>query len=121
MSASILLQIDDPGDRIIRAPFCLIRGWCACGDRSAFGSVQFRIGRGQLRWKPEQRPDVTEAHPDKASVGFRIDFDLKEHLYAVEGGIVTITLMLNGIREMQLEFSVLNGVIGNCLAAAAGV
>jgi hypothetical protein len=121
VSTSILLQIDDPADRVIRAPACVIRGWLACSDRSAAPEVQFYIGRVQLRWKPEPRPDVSEAHPDKASVGFRIDFELKEHLYALEGGMVTITLALQGAPQMQLEFSLVNGVIGSCLLAAAGV
>jgi hypothetical protein len=118
---SIAIQIDNPVDAVIPAPAYTIRGWCASSDRAAFLDMQFHIGPSRLSWKPEQRPDVTEAHPDKASVGFRIDFDLREHLYAVKGGVVMITVVLKGAPELQLKFSLASGVIGSCLAAAAGV
>lgn len=62
----------------------------------------------------------TEALPDKASMGFRIEFELKEHLYAAKGGVVTITVVLMETPEMQVGFSLVSGVIGSCLAAAAG-
>ena len=121
MKRQILLRIDNPEDRVIRKGIRVIRGWCACYDGSTVGGIQFHINGGQLQWRPDYRPDVTEAHPDKTVVGFRIDLDLNEHFHAVRGGRLTITFVPTAAPEMPLEFFVEQGLIGHCLAAAAGV
>ena len=103
---------------MIREGIRVIRGWCACHDGAAIGSIQFHIGDGQLHWMLDHRPDVAEAHPNETVVGFRIYLDLNEHLHAVKGRSLTFIFGSKGAPKIPLEFFVEQGLIGHCLAAA---
>jgi hypothetical protein len=122
MNEPVLLRIDAPEDRKLRTPVCRLHGWCGCADLSEITGFELRIGDGRVPSRAEARPDVAAAYPDLAIVGFVVDLDLSQYLYAVgRDSQLVLTAVFARAPEMKIRFTVASGVTAGCLAAATGI
>ena len=119
MTGPVLLNIDEPADRVFRTSVCRVRGWYGSADSATMGTLELRIGDARVTWQVEARPDVSDNHPNLWITGFHFDLDVGQHLYAIRSGELVVTFIVPTAPEVQMQFSVLNSVTSNCLARAA--
>jgi len=116
-------NIDEPADRCIRTPTCRFRGWIAITPHSGGQELKFlhfKIGQLNVPHVLTSRPDVEGAFPNHASSGFQIRFDLTYYMQYVVNDHLAIYAMLPQFEPFRLDFTIDKGVVGLCLAAAAG-
>jgi hypothetical protein len=122
MNEPILLRIDAPQDRELRTPVCRLQGWCGCADLSEIAGFELRIGDARVPWSPHARPDVAAAYPDLSILGFAVDLDLSQYLYAVgPDSQLVLTAVFPRAPQMKVRLTVASGVTAGCLAAATGL
>ena len=116
-----MLRIDDPEDRVLRQPVCLIRGWCAGADWTDVKGLEFRLGDANVPWHADVRSDVAAEHTELSVIGFTFELDLSQYLYAVRSSELALRVVFLRAPEIELQFFVAPGVTADCLAAAAGI
>jgi hypothetical protein len=116
-----ILRIDDPEDRVLRQPMCLIRGWCAGADWTDIERLEFQIGDANLPWHAHVRPDVAAEHTGLWVTGFTFDLDLSQYLYAIRSSELAVKAVFPRAPEIELQFFVAPGVTADCLAEAVGI
>lgn len=115
------VYIDDPHDLEISKSIVTIKGWCSADAREELRGLRFQIGRSQVLCTPMERPDVTEALPDKFVAGFLLHLDLSYYMWAVRNCEVTLRVITATETPTEIRFQISASAIGTCLATATGL
>lgn len=112
--------IDTPHDRCIAKPSGAIIGWLAV-HHYEMPELQFRVGPIILPHTILKREDVEGAMPEHSVAGFRVRFDLNDYLLYIDDNRLTIQVTLPDFDPLSLRFTIMEGVLASCIAAASGV
>jgi hypothetical protein len=113
--------IDDPQTRCLTKPSGAINGWFAIHNYEIPEEFQFRVGPIVLPHAVLKREDVEAALPEYSVVGFQIRFDLNHYLLYIDDNRLTIRLIVPDHYPFAVRFTIKEGVLASCIAAASGV
>ena len=117
----IRLEVDDPPRYYLSKAQGDIRGWFASVDVELPEEFWFEIGNVRIAHRRVLREDVETAMPECNVVAFLIPYDLKKLLPYIDGQSLTIRLILPEYPSRIVKFTIAEGAMANCLAAASEI
>lgn len=113
--------IDQPHNHCIAKPAGAINGWFALHNYESPEEFQLRVGPLILPHTVLKREDVEAAMPEHSVVGFQVRFDLNNYLLYIDENRLVIQVLIPGFDPVSLRFTIKEGVLASCIAAASGV